>query len=173
MPNKPVGYVRRPRTSRPRWCRFLWSRTPVSRAISSPGSSISWSPRARDAFGSGRDVIVDEVYSYVFANPQLDFSAHGAIDLDAFGGHPRQRSTTASGALVDELVEQIDSCPRTDSRQHGPPAQGRGAGEHSRPRPSRAIESRQRHGQARFVQLSAGGNRIDDKRQTRRYMRRR
>jgi hypothetical protein len=65
-------------------------------------------------------VITDEVYSYLYANPQLDFSDRKTLDLDAFRTSLRDAINARIGTdLVKEvLVEQIDFLTKEDIRDN-------------------------------------------------------
>ncbi|MGY6707001.1 MAG: hypothetical protein ACXIVF_01635 [Rhizobiaceae bacterium] len=63
-------------------------------------------------------IIFDEVYSYLFANPMIDFSRQETLDLDAFReGIKNSVNRRVGEALVQEvLVEQIDFLTKADIR---------------------------------------------------------
>jgi hypothetical protein len=65
-------------------------------------------------------LIIDEVYSYVYGNPEVDFIRHEAIDLDAFRAGIRDRINKRVGdELVQEvLVEQIDFLTKDEIRDN-------------------------------------------------------
>lgn len=65
-------------------------------------------------------LIVDEVYSYVYGNPELDFTKHEILDLDALRNGIRDSINARVGdKLVHEvLVEQIDYLPRDQIRNN-------------------------------------------------------
>ncbi len=63
-------------------------------------------------------IIFDEVYSYLFANPLIDFSRKETLDLDAFReGIKNSINRRVGEALVQEvLVEQMDFLTKSDIR---------------------------------------------------------
>jgi hypothetical protein len=63
-------------------------------------------------------LISDQVYSFLFANPQLDFSQHDTIDLDAFREGIRVSINERVGEeLIQEvLVEQMDYLPKGETQ---------------------------------------------------------
>lgn len=63
-------------------------------------------------------IIFDEVYSYLFANPLIDFSRKETLDLDAFReGIKNSVNRRVGEALVQEvLVEQMDFLTKSDIR---------------------------------------------------------
>ena len=58
----------------------------------------------------------DEVYSYLFANPQIDFSERDTIDLDAFREGIRASVNERIGEelVLEVLVEQVDFLPKEE-----------------------------------------------------------
>lgn len=61
-------------------------------------------------------LLSDEVYSYLYANPQIDFSDKERIDLDAFRNGIRD---SVNGRLGDKvihevLIEQMDYLPKSE-----------------------------------------------------------
>ena len=63
-------------------------------------------------------IIFDEVYSYLFGNPVIDFSRKETLDLDAFREGIRNAVNRRVGEqLVQEvLVEQMDFLTKSDIR---------------------------------------------------------
>lgn len=63
-------------------------------------------------------VITDEVYSYLYANPQIDFQKRGAIDIDAIRNGIRKSVNDRIGAplIHDVLVEQLDFLTKEEIR---------------------------------------------------------
>jgi hypothetical protein len=65
-------------------------------------------------------ILVDEVYSYLYSNPQLDFSAKETLDLKIFRAGIRDAiNARVQDALIDDiLVEQIDFLSKDDIRDN-------------------------------------------------------
>lgn len=65
-------------------------------------------------------LIVDQVYSYVYGNPDLDFVSHETLDLDAFRAGIRSKINEKVGEdLVHEvLVEQVDFLSKEEIRDN-------------------------------------------------------
>lgn len=65
-------------------------------------------------------LIVDQVYSYVYGNPDLDFVDHASLDLDAFRAGIRSKINEKVGEdLVHEvLVEQVDFLSKEEIRDN-------------------------------------------------------
>jgi hypothetical protein len=65
-------------------------------------------------------LITDQVYSYLYSNPQIDFTKKDTIDLDAFRSGVRDAVNTRVGAkLVSEvLIEQIDYLSKDEIRDN-------------------------------------------------------
>ncbi|KQZ86982.1 hypothetical protein ASD64_05850 [Mesorhizobium sp. Root157] len=65
-------------------------------------------------------IITDQVYSYLYSNPQIDFSDKTTIDLDAFRTSLRDSINTRVGIdLIKEvLVDQIDFLTKDDIRDN-------------------------------------------------------
>jgi hypothetical protein len=63
-------------------------------------------------------IIADEVHSYLFANPEIDFSRKDEIDLDALRGGIRDSVNRRVGQKLihDVLVEQIDFLTKAELR---------------------------------------------------------
>lgn len=77
-------------------------------------------------------LITDQVYSYLYGNPQIDFTKEATIDLNAFRKNIRDTINARIGAdLVNEvLIDQVDYLTKDDIRDNalrrranaGPPA---------------------------------------------------
>ena len=65
-------------------------------------------------------LIIDQVYSYVFGNPQLDFVNHETLDLDAFRAGIRESINKRVGEdLIHEvLIEQVDFLSKDEIRDN-------------------------------------------------------
>ncbi|WP_269932390.1 hypothetical protein [Aminobacter sp. HY435] len=65
-------------------------------------------------------LIVDQVYSYLYGNPQIDFTQYDKLDLDAFRNSVRDSINERVGEkMVHEvLVEQIDFLTPDDIRDN-------------------------------------------------------
>lgn len=65
-------------------------------------------------------LIVDQVYSYLYGNPQIDFSQEKALDLDAFRHGIRDSINARIGNPVihDVLVEQLDFLSKDEIRDN-------------------------------------------------------
>ncbi|MBL8583846.1 MAG: hypothetical protein JNL61_16675 [Rhizobiaceae bacterium] len=65
-------------------------------------------------------LLTDEVYSYLYGNPQIDFSAVKSVDLDAFrNGLKDKINARISADLVhDVIIEQIDYLSKDDIRDN-------------------------------------------------------
>ncbi len=65
-------------------------------------------------------LIVDEVYTYLFSNPLIDFSKPESIDLDAFRAAIRDRINlrTETNLVHEVLVEQIDFLSKNEIRDN-------------------------------------------------------
>lgn len=63
-------------------------------------------------------VITDEVYSYLYANPQIDFQRRGSIDIDAIRNGIRKSVNDRFGAplIHDVMVEQLDYLTKDEIR---------------------------------------------------------
>jgi len=63
-------------------------------------------------------IIFDEVYSYLFGNPLIDFSREETLDLDTFREAIKESINRRVGeTLVEEvLVEQMDFLSKSDIR---------------------------------------------------------
>lgn len=71
-------------------------------------------------------LLVDQVHTYLYANPQIDFSDRSAFDLDAFRADLRDSINARVGEQLvhDVIVEQVDYLSKTEIRDH---ARQRGA----------------------------------------------
>ena len=65
-------------------------------------------------------LIADEVYSYIYGNPQLDFEKHDTIDLDAYRKGLKEQINKHVGAdfVQDVLVEQVDYLSKDEIRDN-------------------------------------------------------
>ena len=65
-------------------------------------------------------LIVDQVYSYIYGNPDLDFINHETLDLDAFRVGIRSKINEKVGEdLVHEvLIEQVDFLSKDEIRDN-------------------------------------------------------
>jgi hypothetical protein len=65
-------------------------------------------------------LITDQVYSYLYANPQIDFTRENTLDLDDFRKNIRESINARVGAeLVHEvLVEQVDFISKDEIRDN-------------------------------------------------------
>jgi hypothetical protein len=65
-------------------------------------------------------MITDQVYSYLYSNPQVDFTDKTTLDLDAFRTALRDSINTRVGVeLIHEvLVDQIDFLTKDDIRDN-------------------------------------------------------
>jgi hypothetical protein len=65
-------------------------------------------------------LIVDQVYSYVYGNPDLDFINHDRLDLDIFRAGIRSKINEKVGEeLIHEvLVEQVDFLSKDEIRDN-------------------------------------------------------
>ena len=65
-------------------------------------------------------LIVDQVYSYIYGNPKLDFVSHETLDLDAFRDGIRKKINEKIGEeLIHEvLVEQVDFLSKEEIRDN-------------------------------------------------------
>ena len=65
-------------------------------------------------------LLVDQVYSYLYGNPQIDFTAYEKLDLDGFRNGIRDAINTRVGSkLIHEvMVEQIDFLTPDDVRDN-------------------------------------------------------
>jgi hypothetical protein len=66
------------------------------------------------------DLLVDEVYSYLYGNPQIDFADYSNLDLDKFRNGIRGDVNKRVGKelLHDVLVEQIDFLTKGEIRDN-------------------------------------------------------
>lgn len=65
-------------------------------------------------------LIIDQVYTYVYGNPDLDFADRESLDLDAFRAGIRKKINEKVGEeLVHEvLVEQVDFLSKEEIRDN-------------------------------------------------------
>lgn len=65
-------------------------------------------------------LLIDQVYTYLYGNPQIDFAKRDTIDIDAFRNGIRDSVNTRIGdkLLHDVLVEQIDFLTPDDIRDN-------------------------------------------------------
>ncbi|MBX3579361.1 MAG: hypothetical protein KF723_19335 [Rhizobiaceae bacterium] len=65
-------------------------------------------------------LIGDELYSYLFSNPNVDFARVDTLDVDKFRGEIRDRLNTRLGDTIihDVLVEQIDFLSKEEIRDN-------------------------------------------------------
>lgn len=65
-------------------------------------------------------LITDQVYSYLYENPQIDFSKYESLDVDAFRKNIRDAVTARVGEeLVHEvLIDQINFMSKEDIRDN-------------------------------------------------------
>jgi hypothetical protein len=65
-------------------------------------------------------LIVDQVYSYVYGNPDLDFINHDTLDLDIFRAGIRSKINEKVGEdlIHDVLVEQVDFLSKDEIRDN-------------------------------------------------------
>ena len=65
-------------------------------------------------------LIVYQVYSYIYGNPELDFASHETLDLDAFRDGIRKKINEKIGEdLIHEvLVEQVDFLSKEEIRDN-------------------------------------------------------
>ena len=80
---------------------------------------------AKEAVGAGPTLINDQVYTYLFTNPSIDFSETDTLDLDAFRNGLRDSINKRIGddLIHDIMIEQIDFLSKQrDPRQRAAPA---------------------------------------------------
>ncbi|PZO81821.1 MAG: hypothetical protein DI629_02960 [Mesorhizobium amorphae] len=65
-------------------------------------------------------ILADEVYTYIFGHPQLDFSSPRDVDLDVFRAGIRDSVNKRVGDTLmhDVLIEQIDFLSKNDIRDN-------------------------------------------------------
>ena len=65
-------------------------------------------------------LLVDEVYSYLYSNPQIDFSVNDTLDLDALRNGIRDSiNARVADTLIDDiLIEQIDFLSKDEIRDN-------------------------------------------------------
>ena len=81
-------------------------------------------------------LIVDEVYTYLFSHPQIDFSKTETVDIDALRTGIRDSINERVGdTLIHEiLVEQVDYLSKADIRDNT--IRQRGTAERARTKPA-------------------------------------
>ena len=81
-------------------------------------------------------LIVDEVYTYLFSHPEIDFSKTDIVDIDALRTGIRDSINKRVGdTLIHEvLVEQVDYLSKADIRDNT--IRQRGAAERARGKPA-------------------------------------
>lgn len=79
-----------------------------------------------------RILVKDQVYDYLFANPEVDWSKRSEVDLDAFKNGIRDSINARVGETLvhDVMVEQVDFLSKSDIRNNTlrrriPPAEDR------------------------------------------------
>lgn len=65
-------------------------------------------------------LINDQVYSYIYGNPQLDFTQKETLDLDAFRNGLRENINKRVGddLVQDVLIEQVDFLSKDEIRDN-------------------------------------------------------
>ncbi len=65
-------------------------------------------------------LLVDQVYSYLYGNPQIDFSKIKSVDLDALRSGVRDSINARIGEPIiqEVLVEQVDFLTKTEIRDN-------------------------------------------------------
>jgi hypothetical protein len=65
-------------------------------------------------------LLVDEVYTYLYGNPQIDFSDYAKLDLDKFRNGIRDAINKRVGKTLvhDVLIEQIDYLSKAEIRDN-------------------------------------------------------
>lgn len=65
-------------------------------------------------------LLVDEIYSHLYANPQIDYAQARDVDLDAFRDGVREAINERVGAQLihDVLIEQADYLSKADIRDN-------------------------------------------------------
>ncbi len=65
-------------------------------------------------------LIVDQIYSYLYANPDIDFHDHANVDLDRIRDGVRDSVNERVGQKLvhDVIIEQIDFLSKTDIRDN-------------------------------------------------------
>lgn len=68
-------------------------------------------------------VLVDEIYSYLYANPQIDYSKSGAFDIGAFRDGLRESINERVGSKLihDVFIEQADYLTKSEIRSNTAP----------------------------------------------------
>lgn len=65
-------------------------------------------------------LMTDEVYTYLYSNPQVDFTKAASIDLDAFRKDIRDRINARIGAEIvhDVLIDQVNFLTKDEIRDN-------------------------------------------------------
>lgn len=65
-------------------------------------------------------LMTDEVYSYLYSNPQIDFSKAASIDLDAFRKNIRDHINARIGAEIvhEVLIDQVNFLTKDEIRDN-------------------------------------------------------
>lgn len=73
-------------------------------------------------------LITDQVYSYLYANPQIDFSKQETVDLDKFRNSIREAVNARVGIelIHDVLVNQVNYLSKDDVRDNAIKRRGNG-----------------------------------------------
>ncbi|CAM5364911.1 hypothetical protein MAUB1S_06266 [Mycolicibacterium aubagnense] len=73
-------------------------------------------------------LITDQVYSYLYANPQIDFSKQDTVDLDKFRNSIRESVNARVGIelIHDVLVNQVNYLSKDDIRDNAIKRRGNG-----------------------------------------------
>lgn len=90
---------------------------------------------AKDALPIPVDtLLLDQLHTYLFDNPQIDFEHTGTIDLDAMRNGLKEsiNARTNSQLVAEVLIEQIDYLSRGDIRNQRSDRMMRDAPRHSR-----------------------------------------
>lgn len=63
-------------------------------------------------------LITDQIYTYLYANPDIDFSKRESLDLDAFRSGIRDSINTRVGEkmIAEVIIDQIDFLSREETR---------------------------------------------------------
>lgn len=78
-------------------------------------------PEKLEALSVPADILmVDEIYDYLYANPQIDYTSRDNIDLDAFKTGVRESiNERVEDTLVHEvLIEQVDYLSKDEIRDN-------------------------------------------------------
>lgn len=68
-------------------------------------------------------LILDEAYSFLYGNPQIDFSQVATLDLDKLRNSIRDHVNARTGEQLihDVLIEQVDYLSKEEIRNNAPP----------------------------------------------------